>query len=268
MNTIWKNFPRMSSQGSSSLNLKLFIFSSLPFGKLQINGRAKKKESNAWKFSLHTTPYHSIPLHVAQWANRTGMCLCITCFYMIAFLSSRSCFHRLQFFSRSLSFSHFESNLNSTICPSGVFFSSSTWFDAKSDSAANMRAWKCRETSPMQKCWFQKFSFFLVHKCSWAHIYFLFFVTCPLHLSTIEQCQQFRTLFGCEEMRKCICSFEIREFPWRRHRRFLLLVTCYIYGPYRCVVQQPSFTHERVHLYRISEITAIQRNFTELLKGF
>lgn len=41
--------------------------------------------------------------------------------HMIVF-SFRSCFHSLQFFFR-LPFSHFKSNLNCTICPSGVSFS-------------------------------------------------------------------------------------------------------------------------------------------------
>lgn len=96
-------------------------FFSLPFGKLQINGRTKEKRTERMNMfpSHHTTPLYST-FHVTQCANQTGMCLCIKCLYMIVFRLGHV-FHSLQFFSRSLSFSHFESNLNSTICPSGIF---------------------------------------------------------------------------------------------------------------------------------------------------
>lgn len=67
-------------------------------------------------FSLHTTP-----LHVTQCTNQAGMCLCIKCLYMIAFRLGHVFIACNFFFSFAFVFSHFESNLNSTICPSGDF---------------------------------------------------------------------------------------------------------------------------------------------------
>lgn len=64
--------------------------------------------------------HHSIPRHTVY---KPSWYMLMHKMFIYDSISSRSCIHSLQFFSsRSLSFfSHFESNLNSTICPSGDF---------------------------------------------------------------------------------------------------------------------------------------------------
>lgn len=107
----------MSSCGSSSLNLKLFIFFLSPSANYKSMEEPRKKNRTHEHFfpSHHSTPCHTV--YKPSWY------VLMHKMFIYDSISSRSCIHSLQFFSsRSLSFfSHFESNLNSTICPSGDF---------------------------------------------------------------------------------------------------------------------------------------------------
>lgn len=92
--------------GSSSLNLKLFSFFSPLANYKSMEERIEGKRAERMNIhSLHATPLHSISLH----STSPSVCVCVCAYkpnghvlmhnmFIYDSISSRSCFHSLQFF--------------------------------------------------------------------------------------------------------------------------------------------------------------------------